>query len=235
MQKKALLTTAIIATAAFPAVSMAGWSANVGWVSEYIYRGVFQNESSASGGLDYESDSGFYAGIWGADVDLGLEYDLYAGYGGSIGDSGGYSIGFTGYFYTEDGSQDGPNPGFYDTITEVNLGVSFDIFSIDLAIGEDEFVPMGGDPNSSTDYTFLSIGVAPEVGPYYSFNTFGDDLDGSYLELGYDFSAMDLDFNVTFLYGLDIGDSDNAVLLSPAGYADTALVFGVSKGFTLGE
>ena len=32
----------------------ADWSANLGWASEYHYRGIFQASSSASGGLDFE-------------------------------------------------------------------------------------------------------------------------------------------------------------------------------------
>ena len=70
------------ALALLPAVSMAQWSANVGYVSDYIYRGIFQTESSASAGIDYEGENGFYVGTWGADVGDGIETDLYFGYGG---------------------------------------------------------------------------------------------------------------------------------------------------------
>jgi len=229
MQKRALLTTAILSTAALPAVSMADLSANVGWVSEYIYRGVYQEDSSAYGGFDWEDESGFYAGVWGADVGVGLEADLYFGYDGTVGDELGYSVGFTGYFYTENDPPSSPTPGFYDTITEINLGLSYGIFSLDHAIGEEDGW------GSPTDYTFTTLTVAPEVGPYYSYNTFGDDYDGSYVELGYEFSVNDIDLNVAFLYGLDVGDSDNIILLSEdVGYAETAFVFGVSRSFAIG-
>ena len=67
----------------------ADWSANVGWASDYYYRGILQKSSSASGGLDFEH-SGFYAGVWAADVGEltgdGLEIDGYLGYGDAIGD-----------------------------------------------------------------------------------------------------------------------------------------------------
>ena len=36
-----------------PAISNAQVSANVGMVSDYIYRGIFQEASSAFGGIDY--------------------------------------------------------------------------------------------------------------------------------------------------------------------------------------
>ena len=48
-------------------MASADWSANLGWASEYHYRGVFQQRSSASGGVDFEQN-GFYAGTWTADV-----------------------------------------------------------------------------------------------------------------------------------------------------------------------
>ena len=69
-----------------PATAQAGVSANAGMVSNYVFRGVEQTESaSASAGLDYEHESGFYIGTWAADVEAGLEYDLYAGWSGNLG------------------------------------------------------------------------------------------------------------------------------------------------------
>ena len=230
MQNKLLLRTAVLSTAALPVVSMADMSANIGWVSEYIYRGVYQEDSSAYGGFDFEDDSGFYAGVWGADVGVGLETDLYFGYGGTAGDDFGYSIGWTGYFYTENDPPSSPTPGFYDTITEINLGISYGIFALDHAIGEEDG---WGTP---TDYTFTTLTIAPEVGPSYSYNTFGDKYDGSYIEIGYGFSAMDFDMSIALMYGLDIGDPTNIILLSEdVGYAETAVVFGVSRSFSIGE
>lgn len=230
MQKKVLLSTIVLSTSAIPAVSMADLSANVGWSSDYIYRGVFQEDSSAYGGIDYESDNGFYIGVWGADVGNGLETDLYFGYSGSAGENFGYSVGWTGYFYTENDPPSSATPGFYDTITEINLGISYGIFALDVAIGEEDGW------GSPTDYTFSTVTISPEKGPYYSYNTFGDEYSGSYIEVGYDFSVMDLDFNIAAMYALDVGDSDNIILLSQdVPYSETALVFGVSKSFSLGN
>ena len=76
------------------------FSANIGFMSDYFFRGIKQSESAAYGGLDWEA-GGFYAGTWLADVEQGLEYDLYAGYNASIGDFT-FGIGGTGYFYTDD-------------------------------------------------------------------------------------------------------------------------------------
>lgn len=240
MHNRVLLATAFVATGALPAVSMADLSANVGWVSDYIYRGVFQEDSSAFGGIDFEDDSGFYAGVWGADVGQGLEVDLYFGYGGMAGEDFGYSIGFTGYFYTEDdppGSPSNPDGGFYDTITEINLGISYGIFALDHAIGEEDG---WGYP---TDYTFTTITISPEVGPYYSFNAFGDQYSGEYIEIGYSWELSDVDIGIAFMYALDVPSADDPYpdleyvlgLSQDHPYTDTAVTFSLSKSFSIGD
>ena len=105
-------------------VAQADWSANLGFASEYYCRGIFQESTSANGGLDYEN-GGFYAGTWTADVGDGLEVDGYFGYGFDVGDVS-LSVGFTGYYYTGD---------FDDTYQEINLGAGFGRLLLDVAVG----------------------------------------------------------------------------------------------------
>ena len=45
-------------------------SYNVGFASEYYYRGILQKSSSGSAGMDYEQ-GGLYLGTWAADVEIG--------------------------------------------------------------------------------------------------------------------------------------------------------------------
>lgn len=56
------------------------FSANIGVVSNYIWRGLTQtdNEAAVQGGLDYAHESGFYAGTWISNVNFGesVEYDI---------------------------------------------------------------------------------------------------------------------------------------------------------------
>ena len=54
-----LATTLLLASG----LAQADWSANLGFASDYYFRGIFQKASSANGGVDYEK-SGFYAGVW---------------------------------------------------------------------------------------------------------------------------------------------------------------------------
>jgi uncharacterized protein (TIGR02001 family) len=201
---------AVSAAAIVPATSMAEVSANIGWSSEYIFRGIFQEDSSAFAGVDYASDSGFYLGTWGADVGDGLETDLYFGYAG--GEDFTYKIGYTGYYYTDD---------FDDTYNEVNLGIGYGIFALDVAIGEwDGF----GTP---ADYTFTSVTISPEVGPYFKFGSFGDDFDGDYLEIGYTYSmeepGVDLSVAVVTSDDLNVSDPDDGEI------GEWALTFSIKK------
>lgn len=192
-----------------PVMAGAELSANVGWVSDYIFRGIPQSNSSASAGLDYEQ-GGFYVGTWGADVTMGSEIDLYFGYGGEAGDFT-YGIGATGFFYTDD---------FDDTYQELNLSLGYESITLDAALGQyDNFA------GPTQDYSFISVGI--ELGPVsLTFGTFGQDFNGEYAELGFgwDFEGIDLSFGV-------VHSTDD--LLGGPGASDTSLVFGINKSFNL--
>ena len=197
-----------------PAVSMAQFSANVGMVSDYIFRGIYQEDASASAGLDYEHDSGFYIGTWGADVGDGLETDLYFGFGGELGDSGfGWGAGFTGYYYTDE---------FDDTYQELNLGLSWQGFAVDFASGE--WAGFG----APEDYTFTSISYGFDGGAYLLYGAFGGDFTGEYTEVGYGFAVMGLDLSLAVIH------SNNLILSGDNPGADYTLVFGVTRAFEIG-
>ena len=181
-------------------------TANLGFASDYHYRGIFQAPTSASGGLDYEKN-GFYAGTWAADVKDGLEVDVYGGYGGEAGDFS-YSIGVTGYFYTGD---------FDDTYQEINLGGGFGILTVDLAIGEYENFS-----GPTQDYTFYSLTLEKE-GFYGKYAGFSQDFDGEYVELGYGTTVADIDIGLAAIFA-------NKDLI---GASDESLVFTIAKSFDI--
>ena len=135
-------------------VASADVSYNVGFVSEYYYRGIYQKNASASAGMDYEQ-SGFYAGAWTADVGDGLEVDGYLGYGGEVADFT-YGVGFTGYYYTGD---------FDETYEEVNLSAGYGPLSIGYSIGE-------WDGDGGTDYDFLEVSIDLGAGFYGTYGSF---------------------------------------------------------------
>ena len=69
-------------------------TANIGLVSEYVFRGIRQTwgNPAIQGGVDYAHASGFYAGAWMSNTSANLyananvEIDLYGGYRGAVGD-----------------------------------------------------------------------------------------------------------------------------------------------------
>lgn len=180
-------------------VAQAEWSANVGWASEYHFRGIFQHSSSASGGLDFEN-SGFYAGTWAADVGDGLEVDGYVGYGAEY-ENFSYGVGFTGYYYTGD---------FDDTYQEVNFNFGYAIFSVDVAVGEyDNF------DGPTQDYTYYAIGLA-QNGFYGKYAGFSQDAEGEYIELGYGTTLADFDVGIVAIFANEdlVGDDDESLLFT---------------------
>jgi uncharacterized protein (TIGR02001 family) len=199
----ALATCATVSTSAF-----ADLSYNVGWASDYYFRGGGSlDSSSASAGADYE-ESGFYAGAWTADVGDGLEVDGYFGYGMDFDSGVSASVGFTGYYYTGDAD---------DTYEEINLGLGFGYVSAEYSFGEyDNF----GGPTQ--DYDFFAV-TLENNGFYGTWGTWGDEFDGDYFELGYGFSVAEIDFGVAAIFndkelnfsGVNAGiDSDETVVFT---------------------
>jgi len=89
MKATTFIATAVLAASTVASTAaMAELSGNVGFTSNYLWRGVTQtnDRSAISGGIDYANESGFYAGTWVSNLDGGqYEQDLYAGYGFTAG------------------------------------------------------------------------------------------------------------------------------------------------------
>jgi hypothetical protein len=205
----AFLCLALVVPATAQGVEL---TANAGWVSEYIFRGIPQNVSSASAGLDLTAGP-VSAGTWAADVGDGSEVDLY----GRLGFDRGLlsvAVGGTGYFYTGD---------FDSTYLEGNLEVGYGPLTAALARGTHEIEP-------SADYWFLGL-----TGEYAGFSlTLGHldytheagDTRGSYAEAGYVFSLGDL---------LDVNLAWVASEAELSGYdgTDHTLVLGIGRTFDI--
>ncbi len=201
------LSSVIAMSALVTTQASAEVSYNVGFVSEYYYRGIFQKSSSASAGIDFEQN-GLYLGAWSADVGDGLEVDLYGGDGIETDAGFSASLGFTGYYYTGD---------FDDTYQEVNLGLGYGMFSLGYSSGQwDGF-------GAEEDYDFLEIGFATDSGFYGTYGTFGKDFDGDYFEFGYGTSISEFDVGISYILTDELGDQEG-------GEAE-AIVFSIGKGF----
>jgi uncharacterized protein (TIGR02001 family) len=82
---------------------------NMSFVSEYRYRGIAQTSGrpALQGGFDLAHTNGMYVGTWASNVNWlsdtkvasnSLEWDLYGGYKGSVGDIS-YDVGGLYYYY----------------------------------------------------------------------------------------------------------------------------------------
>lgn len=205
---RAGLITALLLTSGTAA---ADWSANIGWASDYYYRGIFQKQSSASAGVDYENN-GFYVGAWAADVggDIapdGIEVDGYFGYGANLGEVS-LGIGFTGYYYSGD---------FDDTYQEINLSAGYSFLTLDAAIGEYDF-----SDGATQNYQFYSL-KAEHKGFWALYGTFQDDFEGDYFQMGYDTTVSEIDLGISLLFS-----SDELV-----GNENEAIIFTIGKSFDL--
>ena len=159
--KKLLLLVGILAMPSFAAVS-----ANVAFASDYVWRGMTQSDGPAiQGGFDFEAESGFYAGIWGSNVNFndgaGSELDYYFGYGFSVGDLG-FDIGYVAFDYPK--NQTGLD------FEEIVLGFSLGNFGLTHALGQDDF----------TDYTEISYGMGPVSVAYGTYDDMSDNITISY-------------------------------------------------------
>lgn len=192
-------------------VNATDFSANIGFASDYIYRGIPQKTASASAGLDWGA-SGFNLGIWGADVGDGIEIDYYGGYSLDAGDFN-FSAGGTVYTYTGD---------FDDTYLELNVGADWKFLSFDAAFGN--YKNFSG---PTLHYQFYSL-TASYHGFYGKIGTFADDFDGTYYEAGYSntLSVKDTDL---FDYAFALIQSNAALL---GGDSDTNITLTLTKAFS---
>ena len=195
-----LLVTLLTATS----VANADWSANLGFASEYYYRGIFQESTSANGGIDFAT-GGFYVGTWAADVGDGLEVDGYFGYGFDLGEVD-LTVGFTGYYYTGD---------FDDTYQEINLSGGYGLVTLDVALGQYENFT-----GPTQDYTYFAL-TMEKNGVYGKYAGFSRDFMGEYVEVGYGATVAEIDLGISIIFA-------NKDLMS---VSDESAVFSIGKSF----
>lgn len=228
--RKSVIATAFLAAGA--SIQAQEVSANIGVTSDYVWRGVSQTSeiASISGGVDYATDGGFYAGTWVGSLGdnatgfTGSEVDLYAGYGGSISDTVSYDVGYIYYWYPSNDDID---------FGEIYGGLGIGAFSVGIAVTTnsggsnddglfepgDIFYSAGVGGNLSDTWTAgLTLG-------YYTFTNDGDagvgpadyfyyQVDfGKSTDLG-DFTLSLIDTSLSDANEFNAGDSDAKAVVS---------------------
>lgn len=165
---RTLAALLVSGTALTGAASAAEISANVGATTDYIWRGMSQNDggSSLSGGLDIDFGNGFYAGTWVGDTaaadleaeptatDYGTqEVDYYAGYAGEAG-SISYDVGYIAYTYPS--SQSDADADFSEAYITLGMG----------AFSASYYTLVDADGADAGDSTYISVDYETEVGGF---------------------------------------------------------------------
>jgi uncharacterized protein (TIGR02001 family) len=201
-----------VAMLGLSSIAAAEVSMNIGVTSNYVWRGITQNDNSTalSGGLDWENASGFYAGTWISEAATDYELDLYGGYGGSIGDFG-YGIGLTYYTYSED-----TDSNFLE------LGLSGDWQM--LSFGLDYTISSDVDDDNATAETFIDGDLHYYIGASFDLEQdFSIGLTiGQYAWEDDGVAGADLDYTY---YQIDLSKSvgefgDVTLSLSDTNYSD---------------
>lgn len=213
LRKHISIVVILLAVLQFQSAQAENFSANLGYNSEYIFRGIPQSPSSAFAGLDWEG-GGFSLGTWVADVGQGLETDFYGAYNFEAGDWG-FAVGGTWYNYTRE------HGGYFDhDYAEVNLCASWKFLSFEASIGK-------YDSDPKQDYQYYAV-TASHKGFYGKIGTFSGDFAGTHYDAGY---LNDLTVQETYLfdYGVSLVYSDSTLL---GGESATNLVFTISRTFS---
>lgn len=234
MRTKPLATAlAALATIAAAGAAHAGdgpFTANVGLVSDYAYRGWSQTDErpALQGGFDYAHDSGLYAGVWGSNVSWlsdaspnvsnSLELDLYGGYKGTIGAIG-YDVGLLQYYYP------GSYPkGFNSPNTlEGYVGLSWEFLSFKYSYAFTDL--FGYDKSDGSQY--YDLGAAVDVGGGFTLAA-----HVGYSDIKGQDDYTDWKLGVTkefggFNFGLHYVDTD----VNNADLADERVILSIAKSF----
>ncbi len=245
MIKKILLAAAFLAGSQ---AALAEISANVTLTTDYRFRGYSQTTSdpAVQGGFDYSHESGFYAGIWGSNVEFAgsLELDYYAGYAGDITDGLGFDVGIIYYDYPGDGGATGGGVKNGGTnaleFTEFYGGLSGDVGPVSLSGTISYSSDYYGESGKSFYYDAGASYALPQdftLSAHYGYQTIDDgaitkagffsSLEDSYSDwsIGVSKSYMHLDFDLSYIDT----DLDNDKDCYGANACEGTLVFSVSK------
>ena len=160
--KRLLLLVGMLAVPSFAAVS-----ANVSFTTDYIWRGMTQTDGSAmQGGFDYESETGFYGGIWGSNVNFGdgngAELDYYDGYVFDVSENVEMDVGFLIY--------DFPDSTPDAQMEEIYIGLSFGDLGFLYSAGQD----------SATDYFEFSYAIGAISFTHGQYDDMGNNSTASW-------------------------------------------------------
>jgi len=201
--------------------SAAEFSGNVGYFSDYRFRGISQGDRSPAiqGGFDIEFDGGFYVGTWASSVGSWsagtIELDWYGGWAMELNDNSAIDVGVFYYGYPEADSDPGLDfVALYGSYSyqDLTLGLAY---SPDYFAETDSYFYVYGDysfgltENLSLDiHLGLIIFDDKAAGAAFGIGEIGDPKD-QYLDyaIGLSTSALGVDWGLQ-LIGTDLSDAE---------------------------
>jgi uncharacterized protein (TIGR02001 family) len=110
---------------------------NVGFISDYTFRGISQNyrQPAVQGGFDYAHADGLYAGTWASNIsgnqytNASMEWDVYGGYNGKVNDDVSYGLGLNYAMYPGGKTATTQPTKKWDT-AELNVGATVKGFNL---------------------------------------------------------------------------------------------------------
>lgn len=211
------------------------FSANVGLVTEYRFRGVDLSggDVAVQGGLDLSHSSGIYVGTWASTLDddtVGygdMELDIYGGYSTEFANGMSFDVGGIFYIYPDAG------PGDFD-YWELYSSVGFSIGPAGATVGI-AYAPdqdsLAGEDNLYV-YTDLSVGIpntpvtlTGHLGYTDGFLTFTDDGDAFDWSIGAEATFGPATVGVAYV------DAEGDYLPGDYKYTDSAIVGSITLSF----
>ncbi|MXO71079.1 TorF family putative porin [Alteraurantiacibacter buctensis] len=195
----------------------------IGLFSDYRFRGVSLSgkDAEVTGELSVAHESGFYAGTWLSNVDLGsgaddLEVDLYAGWATEVGLVS-LDVGAIYYLYPSDGSLD---------YIELTGSVGTSIGPASVSLGAAYAPSQGALGNTDNTYVYVAGEVAlTDMATLHG--SFGIE-DGAFGNSKRDWTVgVNLDVGHGFTAGVAYVDTARA----GTALADPTAVFSVTKSF----
>ena len=217
------------------------FSANVGYYSDYIYRGGSQTQDGPAiqGGFDMGHESGFYLGTWASNLDFNnsanVEIDFYGGFGGELPNGISWDIGALYYWYPGVKAADdaGGDFDFYDVYAGVRYTFPGDLapsIGFGIAYTPDYF----GEVGDATYYTVdFGASLPGDVGLAFQFGDQDNDEENragpSYSHASVGISKAIGIFTLDLSYYFDIDDTKEFWVRGND--EPDALVFSVSSSF----
>ncbi len=222
-----LATLAMLASASIAHAEISG---TLTAVSDYNWRGITQTsgDPALQGSIDWEGETGFYAGAWASNVDFGnccdedIEVDLYTGFRG--GEDVTWDVGIIYYWY----------PGADDLdFPEIYASVGWEFLTGKISYSNDF-------QNSDESAFYYEVNGAWELPANFGANAHFGYSDGDAIDFFYEDSYFDWSVGVTYTlsnfdFGLKYVDGSDLDILDgtpgDVSSSESQVIFSVSTAF----